>query len=107
MDISLEEWLEIDRAARASLAAQVALAKQLEETILAHLNDPDVVEFINTIEDRMIDGIHIARSLRLQSEWLGGDSSEAENHGLREPNTLGIVRHIPHLIPGSRGLSTS
>lgn len=39
----------------------------------------------------------------LQSEWLGDNSGDPNNFGLREPNAVGRVGNIPHLIEGSRG----
>jgi hypothetical protein len=104
MNITLQEWLEIHRAAREARIVLDKLDSVLSNVHLKHFRDDDVANFITTMQDRLADGRFITSSLHLQTEWTGGDSSVAENHGLREPNALNIVGHIPHLIPGSKGV---
>jgi hypothetical protein len=104
MNVTLAEWLEIDRLARAASDAIAALDRRMVDLALNHFNDTEVRQFVHATEDRLSDAQYIAGALQLQSEWLGGDSSQA-NDGLREPNALSIVGRIPHLIPGSRNVA--
>jgi predicted nucleic acid-binding protein len=104
VEITLQEWLEVDRLARQAEAAMKALSARLDEVAIGHMADREVVEFASRVQERMADGLYVARALRLQPEWLGGDSSQARNHGLREPDILRIAGRIPRAIAGSAGV---
>jgi hypothetical protein len=82
-----------------------ALNRRLNDLALAHKEDEEVWKFALLIQERLSDGRFVALSLDPQSEWLGGDSSDGNNFGLREPNAVSMAGHVPHLIKGSRGKS--
>jgi hypothetical protein len=98
MNTSLDEWLKIDAAARKAADA----VKELDHLLLATASFHGVSEegsiLLKISED--IDTVGLLRSLRLQEEWVGGDSNDPETFGLREPNILTKYGHIPHFIRG-------
>lgn len=98
-NVTLQEWLEIDRTARKAASAMQELMSRLVQLAADHIHDKEVLGLLEAVEDRLSDGHFVAGSFQLQGEWLGGD-----NDGLREPNALSIIGHIPHLIRGSRGV---
>lgn len=104
MNISLIEWLWLDRAAWEASESMKKLRGKLEEIRLSHIRDEEVMKFVDVIDDRLSDASFVAASLQLQTEWRGGDSSDPRNFGLREPNALTIVGHVPHYIEGSKGV---
>lgn len=106
MKITLEEWIRIHQAASTAKKALQSLQYIIHDITLTHHEawNKDEVAFLIAASDRCSAADTLA--LELQSEWLGGDSADKNNHGLREPNAVRWTGHIPHLIPNSRGVET-
>ncbi len=101
MKITFDEWKDIHRAAVTAHRALKMLDDVLNETELRHLKagSHDEAQLMALQGLRLEDARAACLSLRLQQEWTGGDSTDANNFGWREPNCV----PVPHLIPGTRG----
>lgn len=94
MKITLNQWQTIELARRSAKAAVDTLESVLIDTMQAHFdNKPEanlLVDLLKMAEDA---NFQISRIDSLpQSEWMGGDSSDAKNFKVREPHCVPMPR---------------
>lgn len=101
MRITFDEWVKIHKAAKAARAALEALDTTLTGVLAEHMGKGHTEEALMLIKHAQDthESYPYLHGLLLQEEWLGGDSSDPNNFGYREPN---CVPH-GHLIPNTRG----
>lgn len=97
MRITFDEWKEIHKKASDAIKALTQLDNTLGEIALKH-ESPERQLFVN-IMSQLGDARQLCRSVQIQSEWLGGDSTDPNNFGWREPNCISI----PHTLPNTAG----
>jgi hypothetical protein len=102
MKITFDEWKKIDAAAKAARKALEQLDSVLTGVLAEHMGKGHAaeVQMLCKTFDSVQNAYPYLHGLLLQEEWLGGDSSDPNNFGWREPN---CVSH-GHLIPGTRGV---
>ena len=100
MKITLDEWLTLEKEAKAAGEALNRLNQRLCDLMLRYRNDGDTIQehgMIVRLLER-VDNAELALSSTLyhvQSEWTGGPSDEPRNFTLREPNWVTISHSFP------------
>lgn len=99
MQISLKDWKEIENSI-------IQLKKVLNDTHTTLLEKLDkqkgnkaeyellskMIGQLLEVEQEMSYGLLNSSNLHPQSEWLGGNSDNPNNHALREPNAVPMPR---------------
>lgn len=97
MKITLKEWKEIERAMKLAATAIAAAENTVCDIAWAHRKKRNIPEY--DLLNKLMVEIHEARDampntapVHPQSEWMGGDSNDSNNHKLREPNICPLPR---------------
>lgn len=101
MKFTLEEYTRLHVKAKTALDAFNALNDAMSDVLLNHLKLGHGNEglVIRNLEDGLSFVPAFLRSMLMQDQWQGGDSSLKDNSAVREPDFV----TSPHPIPGTRG----